>query len=106
MSYLENLNKIIDFPLKYSSFRQDSKNKTSGRYFGTVEFFGQKSLSWGITPQIMKFPGSTDEMISETEKALLKKDIVKKGDSIVIIATSPFTLGGKTNIMKIHKVGF
>ncbi len=64
------------------------------------------NLYWGITPQIMKFPGSTDEMISETEKALLKKDIVKKGDSIVIIATSPFTLGGKTNIMKIHKVGF
>ncbi len=64
------------------------------------------NLYWGITPQIMKFPGSTDEMISETEKALLKKDIVKKGDSIVIIATSPFTLGGKTNIMKLHKVGF
>ncbi len=64
------------------------------------------NLYWGITPQIMKFPRSTDEMISETEKALLKKGIVKKGDSIVIIATSPFTLGGKTNIMKLHKVGF
>jgi pyruvate kinase len=64
------------------------------------------NLYWGITPQTMKFPGSTDEMISETEKALLKKRIVKKGDSIVIIATSPFELGGNTNIMKLHKVGF
>lgn len=64
------------------------------------------NLYWGITPQIMKFPTGTDEMISETEKALLKKNIVKRGDSIVIIATSPFTLGGKTNIMKLHKVGF
>ncbi len=64
------------------------------------------NLYWGITPQIMKFPRSTDEMISETEKALLKKKIVKKGDSIVIIATSPFTPGAKTNIMKLHKVGF
>ena len=64
------------------------------------------NLYWGINPQIMKFPGSTDEMISETEKALLKNNIVKRGDSIVIIATSPFALGGKTNIMKLHKVGF
>ena len=64
------------------------------------------NLYWGITPHIMKFPAGTDEMISETEKALLKKNIVKRGDSIVIIATSPFTLGGKTNIMKLHKVGF
>lgn len=64
------------------------------------------NLYWGITPQIMKFPRSTDEMISETEKAILKKRIAKKGDSIVIIATSPFTLGGKTNILKLHKVGF
>jgi pyruvate kinase len=64
------------------------------------------NLYWGIAPQIMKFPRSTDEMITETEKALLKNRIVKKGDSIVIIATSPFALGVKTNIMKLHKVGF
>ena len=64
------------------------------------------SLYWGINQHIMKFPRSTDEMISETEKVLLRKRIVKKGDSIIIIATSPFALGGKTNIMKLHKVGF
>lgn len=64
------------------------------------------NLYWGVIPQIMKFPHSTDEMISETEKALLKNGMVEKGDSIVIIATSPFALGGKTNIMKLHKVAF
>ena len=64
------------------------------------------NLYWGISTQIMKFPRSTDEMIGESEKAFLQKRIVKKGDSIVIIATSPFTLGAKTNIMKLHKVGF
>jgi len=64
------------------------------------------NLYWGVKPQTMKFPRSTDEMISETEKALLKKGIVKKGDPVVIIATSPFELGGNTNIMKLHKTGF
>jgi pyruvate kinase len=64
------------------------------------------SLYWGVSPHIMRFPRSTDDMIAESEKALLKKGLAKKGDSIVIIATSPFALGGKTNIMKLHKVGY
>lgn len=64
------------------------------------------NLYHGIKPFTMKFPHSTDKMISESEKRLLEKGIVKKGDSIVIIATSPFAFGEKTNIMKLHKVGF
>ena len=63
------------------------------------------NLYWGIIPHILKFPENTDKMIAGSEKALLQKRIVKKGDTIVIIATSPFSLGGKTNIMKIHRVG-
>jgi pyruvate kinase len=64
------------------------------------------NLYWGSTPLIMKFPGTIDEMISESERALLRKGLVRNGDFIVIIATSPFSLGGKTNIMKLHKVGY
>jgi pyruvate kinase len=61
-------------------------------------------LYWGVSPHIMKFPDNTDEMINESEKTLLKKGIVKKRDHIVIIASSPFALGGKSNILKLHKV--
>jgi len=60
----------------------------------------------GVHPFVMDFPGNTDEMISESERALLDKRLVRKGDSIVIIASSPFSLGSKTNIMKLHKVGY
>lgn len=63
------------------------------------------NLYWGITPHVMKFPNNTDQMISESEKTLLRKRIVKKGDPVAIIATSPFALGKKTNIMKLHRVG-
>lgn len=62
------------------------------------------NLYWGVNPYVMKLPGNTDEMISKSEKVLLKNGIVRKGDSIVIIASSPFALGGKTNIMKLHKI--
>jgi len=37
--------------------------------------------------------------------ALLKGKIVKKGDRIVIIASSPFSTKAKTNFMKLHQVG-
>ncbi|MBI4848251.1 MAG: pyruvate kinase [Nitrospirae bacterium] len=67
--------------------------------------YRRMSLYWGITSLVMKFPNNTDEMISESEKALLKKGIVKEGDAIAIIAASPFALGGKSNIMKLHRVG-
>lgn len=62
------------------------------------------SLYWGVTPHIMKFPDNTDEMIAESEQTLRKKRIVKKGDSIVIIASSPFMSGGNSNIMKLHRI--
>ncbi|MEW6602298.1 MAG: pyruvate kinase [Nitrospirota bacterium] len=42
------------------------------------------SLYRGVSPYIMKFPGNTDEMISESERALLRKKLVRKGESIVI----------------------
>ncbi|MBI5409418.1 MAG: pyruvate kinase [Nitrospirae bacterium] len=63
------------------------------------------SLYWGVKPHVMKFPGNTDDMIFESEKALLQKGIVKKGDAIAIIAAAHFALGGKSNIMKLHRVG-
>ncbi len=63
------------------------------------------NLYWGITPYVMKFPENTDEMIAESEKALLKQGIAAKGDAVAIIASSPFASGGKTNIMKLHTVG-
>jgi pyruvate kinase len=74
-------------------------------FTGSEDICRRMSLYWGISPHVMNFPDNTDKMISESEKALLKKGIVKKGDAIAIIATSPFAQGGKSNIMKLHRVG-
>jgi pyruvate kinase len=62
-------------------------------------------LYWGVTPKIMKLPATTDEMIAGVEKALLEEGIVRKGDSIVITSSSPLSTQGKTNFMKLHRVG-
>ena len=62
-------------------------------------------LYWGVTPKIMKLPKTTDEMIENVEKSLLDERIVNKGDRIVITSSSPLSTQGKTNFMKLHRIG-
>jgi pyruvate kinase len=62
-------------------------------------------LYWGITAKIMQLPATTDEMVSEVERLLVKERIVKNGDSIVITSSSPLSTQGKTNFMKLHRIG-
>ncbi len=62
-------------------------------------------LYWGVTPMIMKLPSTTDAMVYRVERALVEERIVKKGDSIVITSSSPLSTLGKTNFMKLHRIG-
>ncbi len=62
-------------------------------------------LFWGVVPLYMPAITDTDRMIKEVDKMLLKKRIVKKGDRIVITASTPLSKRGKTNFMKLHRIG-
>lgn len=62
-------------------------------------------LYWGVIPKIMRSLETTDELIKEVERSLLRERIVKKGDRIVITASSPLSTLGKTNFMKLHRIG-
>ena len=62
-------------------------------------------LYWGVTPKYMRPLTNTDQMLSVVEKTLLHDKIVKKGDRIVVIASSPFSTRAKTNFMKLHQIG-
>jgi pyruvate kinase len=68
------------------------------------ETLRKMSLFWGVTARLMRPLENTDEMVFEVEKALLKDGFAKNGDVIVIIASSPLSLRGKTNLMKIHRI--
>jgi pyruvate kinase len=60
---------------------------------------------WGVIPKYMKPPTNTDQMLKEIERVLIRENIVKSGDRIVIIASSPLSSKGKTNFMKLHQIG-
>lgn len=60
---------------------------------------------WGVMPRYMKPLENTDQMLREVEKVLIKERIVKTGDRIVIIASTPLSAKGRTNFMKLHQIG-
>jgi pyruvate kinase len=62
------------------------------------------TLAWGVTPMLAKNMNNTDEMTDYTEKVLLEKEIIKKGDTIVIVAGTPLGVKGKTNMVKMQQV--
>jgi pyruvate kinase len=63
------------------------------------------ALYWGVHPRLMKPPTGTDEMIREVERSLVEEGLVKKGDRIVITASAPLLGSGKTNLLKLHRIG-
>jgi len=62
-------------------------------------------LYWGVTSKVMRPPGTTDEMVKEVERSLVREKIVRKSDRIIIISCSPLSTMKKTNFMKIHRIG-
>jgi pyruvate kinase len=67
--------------------------------------YRRMSLYWGVTPKMMKPPTGTDEMIREVERSLLADRLVTKGDRIVITASAPHLGSGRTNLLKLHRIG-
>jgi pyruvate kinase len=62
-------------------------------------------LYWGVTSKVMRPLTTTDEMVKEVEKSLVREKIVNKCDRIIIISSSPLSTMKKTNFMKIHRIG-
>jgi pyruvate kinase len=62
-------------------------------------------LYWGVVPKYMRPLVHIDQLLLEMEKALLKEKIIKTGDRIVIIASSPLSTRAKTNFLKLHQIG-
>lgn len=62
-------------------------------------------LNWGVSTRKIEMINSLDEMIRRVEKALLSDDLVKPGDSVVIVSGAPLGVRGTTNMMTLHRVG-
>ncbi len=72
----------------------------------TEEFIQRRiALYWGLQSLQLEEASNTDEMIVLLEKAVLEKNMVEKGDLVVIIAGLPLPITGVTNLIKVHRIG-
>jgi pyruvate kinase len=65
----------------------------------------QLALSWGVETFIVPPARHTDDMVRQVEEALLDIGRCEKGDRVVIVAGSPPGSPGRTNALRVHRIG-
>ncbi|HEV3379442.1 MAG TPA: pyruvate kinase [Trebonia sp.] len=65
----------------------------------------QLALTWGVETFIVPTVSHTDEMVREVDTALVRLGRCAIGDKIVIVAGSPPGSPGKTNALRVHRIG-
>jgi pyruvate kinase len=65
----------------------------------------QLTLTWGVETFIVPQVRHTDDMVRQVEGALLDVGRCEKGDRVVIVAGSPPGTPGKTNALRVHRIG-
>jgi len=70
-----------------------------------IDICNRMSLFWGIMPIYTKKFKSTDQMLHHSEKILLDKKYMKKGQTFVMTAGVPVGITGSTNMLKIQQIG-
>jgi pyruvate kinase len=65
----------------------------------------QLALTWGVETFIVPPARFTDEMVRQVENALLDIGRCGKGDRVVIVAGSPPGSPGRTNALRVHRIG-
>jgi pyruvate kinase len=65
----------------------------------------QLALTWGVETFIVPGVRHTDDMVRQVERALLDLGRCVIGDKVVIVAGSPPGSPGKTNALRVHRIG-
>jgi pyruvate kinase len=65
----------------------------------------QLALTWGVETFIVPPVSHTDDMVRQVQKALLDIGRCGQGDKIVIVAGSPPGTPGRTNALRVHRIG-
>ncbi len=71
----------------------------------TQEIQRQLALTWGVTPILMPYAESTDDMIDFSVASAHESQLIENGDIVIVTAGIPAGVSGTTNVMKVHLVG-
>ncbi|MBI9105773.1 MAG: pyruvate kinase [Spirochaetales bacterium] len=62
------------------------------------------SLSYGLYPELIELPESTDQLISDAANTLLSEGLVNEDDLVVVLAGSPPLKTNESNMIEINTV--
>jgi len=65
----------------------------------------QLALTWGVETFIVPPVRHTDDMVKQVQTALLDVGRCRQGDKVVIVAGSPPGTPGRTNALRVHRIG-
>jgi pyruvate kinase len=65
----------------------------------------QLALSWGVETYITPTVQHTDEMVGAVQDAMLASGRGRIGDLVVVVAGSPPSTPGSTNMLRVHRLG-
>ena len=65
----------------------------------------QLALTWGVETFIVPPVTHTDDLVRQVETALLGIGRCRAGDKVVIVAGSPPGTPGRTNALRVHRIG-
>ncbi len=60
---------------------------------------------WGVRPQLVPFSNSLEEMIDHVDSELMRSDVVKMGDQVVLVCGFPVGAVRPPNMALLHTVG-
>ena len=63
------------------------------------------ALVWGVSPYMAQNVHHTDELVEQVDYEILRMDLAKPREKVVIIAGVPPGVPGTTNGMRVHMVG-
>jgi pyruvate kinase len=62
------------------------------------------SIVWGVLPLLSADSPSYDAMLGSAREHLLRRQVVRPGDLLVVTAGVPFEVKGTTNLLKVETV--
>ena len=61
-------------------------------------------MVWGIQPFYLSGHNDLDKAIHESIEMLKDKNLLKEGDCVIHVGSTPLHLHGRTNMVKVSKI--
>jgi pyruvate kinase len=69
-----------------------------------VSTYRQLALVWGVTPVLVDRVPGYDAMLAVVRDLILRRELARRGDRIVMTAGVPWEVSGSTNLIKVEEV--